>query len=451
MKKCSSLIILLLATLRVTAQCPFNDCTASSFCVLGWCDNKPVEDVLFSIRFDGSAGIPPVSFNVSGLLPVQGAAECYKILRPKSVVYPNGTLIEPIKDDNPLQGISTFDLVKIARHVLNLERLPEPYGLIAADVDGTGAITASDMVELRKLVLGIYKELPDVNAWRFVDAKYVFPDPANPFASPFPQSKTLAPDHRPALYEFTGIKAGDVNCSHAEIAKPENAEERRVLALTLPDLHLASGQAVDVPLSLNETGEWLGLQGSLVYDPQDLSIEAVTPGRLRGLDAESWHHRPNNGTFNISWFDARPQFIAAAAPLLTLRLRALKPIALRDALHLNREALDAEAYDGSENTRILQLGFVEKKIAGDAATLIFEPQPNPFSTGVFIPVQLQEDVPVVLEIFETSGKRLGMTRFQPGIGAHRIEAPEAIFPHSGPYIWRIQAGRAVRSGKMIRE
>jgi hypothetical protein len=451
MKKRTSIMILLLAALGVAAQCPFNDCTTSSICIRSWCENKPVEDVLVSIRYDGSAAISPISFNIPNLSPVQGAPGCYKLPLDKTISYPPGTRIEALKDDNPLEGVSTFDLIKIARHLRDIEPLPQPYGILAAEINGTTAITSADIVELRKLLLGIYKELPNVNAWRFVNAKYDFQNPANLFDEPFLQGVTLAPDNTPTLYEFVGVKTGDVNCSYAHVTQPGGAEERRAVALTLPDISLAPGQTLEIPLSLGEAGEWFGLQGSLLYDTKNVVIEAVMPGGLRGLDASSWYHLPQKGTFSFVWFDALPQHTAVDAPFVVLRVRALKTIDLREAIRLDPEALNPEAYDAGGNTRALHLNFIEKKSTPGSETQIFAPQPNPTAAGAQMSVHLSEDVPVVLDIFDLSGKNIYHNKVQLDAGIHQIEAPEAIFPHSGVYVWRIQAGEVSRSGKLIRE
>ena len=67
--------------------------------------------------------------------------------------------INAVKDENYLQGISTLDLVMIQRHILGIELLASPYSIIAADVNSSETIDGIDLVELRKLILGIYDEL----------------------------------------------------------------------------------------------------------------------------------------------------------------------------------------------------------------------------------------------------------------------------------------------------
>lgn len=122
--------------------------------------------------------------------------------------------LTPTKNDNPLNGVTTLDLAKISRHILGTELLDNPYKIIAADVNRSGTVTSFDVVELRKLILGIYDSLPNNTAWRFVPQNFVFPDPTNPFAVPFPEKiteKDIITDAR--NNNFVAIKIGDVNGS----------------------------------------------------------------------------------------------------------------------------------------------------------------------------------------------------------------------------------------------
>lgn len=122
--------------------------------------------------------------------------------------------LTPTKNDNPLNGVTTLDLARISRHILGTELLDSPYKIIAADANRSGTITSFDVVELRKLILGIYDSLPNNTAWRFVPQNFVFPDPTNPFAAPFPEKireNDILTDARNK--NFVAIKIGDVNGS----------------------------------------------------------------------------------------------------------------------------------------------------------------------------------------------------------------------------------------------
>jgi hypothetical protein len=88
---------------------------------------------------------------------------------PNAVPFLGDYTVTPTKDNDPLNGVSTFDLVLINKHILGLEPLNTPYKMIAADANNSRSITTFDIVELRKLILGIYTELPNNTSWRFVD------------------------------------------------------------------------------------------------------------------------------------------------------------------------------------------------------------------------------------------------------------------------------------------
>ena len=83
------------------------------------------------------------------------------------------------KTDDYLNGVSTLDLVMIQRHVLGLDIFSNPYNVIASDVNGDEKVTASDLVELRKLILGIYVQLPKSDSWKFINNKQTFADATN--------------------------------------------------------------------------------------------------------------------------------------------------------------------------------------------------------------------------------------------------------------------------------
>jgi hypothetical protein len=122
--------------------------------------------------------------------------------------------ITPEKDTLPLNGVTTFDLVLIRRHILNIEILDSPYKLIAADINKSGSVTTFDIVEIRKVILLINPTFPSNTSWRFVDASYAFPNPGNPFSAPWPESITVNNVTGDLLnLNFIGIKIGDVNNS----------------------------------------------------------------------------------------------------------------------------------------------------------------------------------------------------------------------------------------------
>lgn len=111
-------------------------------------------------------------------------------------------------------GISTLDIIIIQRHILGIEDLSSPYKLMAADVNKSQTITAIDLTEIRKIILGIYDDFPDNDSWIFVNAEQSFSDPMQPWNF----DEYLAfPDFDQDAQEMDmiGVKIGDVNNSVA--------------------------------------------------------------------------------------------------------------------------------------------------------------------------------------------------------------------------------------------
>ena len=113
------------------------------------------------------------------------------------------------KTDDHLNGVSTLDLVLIQKHILGLESLDSPYKVIAADINSDENVSALDLVQLRKLILGVYDELPSNDSWRFADANATFDDANDPF--PFVESVDVDFLTGDRMNEdFIAIKIGDV-------------------------------------------------------------------------------------------------------------------------------------------------------------------------------------------------------------------------------------------------
>lgn len=123
--------------------------------------------------------------------------------------------VTPTKNINPLNGVTTNDLVLIQKHILGIEPFDSPWKLIAADANQDGKVTTSDIIVLRKLILGITTELPNGKSWRFLPLDYTFSDPANPFLPPFPERIEVpnTADPAPSDFAFRSVKIGDVDFS----------------------------------------------------------------------------------------------------------------------------------------------------------------------------------------------------------------------------------------------
>ncbi|GAB4493395.1 MAG: hypothetical protein OHK0019_17300 [Saprospiraceae bacterium] len=353
-------------------------------------------------------------------------------------------------DMNPLNGVSTFDLLLISRHILGLQPFDAPWKWFAADVNKSNSVTTFDVVEIRKLILGIYDKFPQVKSWRFFPAGCDFqPNPFATFCPPEYSFITTPLWNYPPEIPFDALKTGDVNASASVSFDANEADSRaQPVSLGLPDLLLRAGEFYDLSLQISEPGDWLGLQFAMQFDPKIVEIEVVHPGNLPGLDENSFA-QPLPGVLHFSWFSPEPQVIFPEENVLSLRAKALQSATLQEVVQLKNERLTAEIYTSGAAIRPLQLIF--EKNERQSGTVVFQPQPNPTTAGVRIPVWLARSEKICLEVVDFSGKTIFQTERVFESGSQILEIPATVFPATGLYGWRACAGEVVQSGKIVRQ
>ncbi len=117
--------------------------------------------------------------------------------------------IEFSKTGDDLNGVSTLDIVFVQRHILGLANLNSVCSLLSADVNSDGQITGIDLVETRKLILGISSSYPNSPNWKFFNRKIL--DNQLPGVNE-DSDLNFSKDEFPLTeLEIVGIKIGDVN------------------------------------------------------------------------------------------------------------------------------------------------------------------------------------------------------------------------------------------------
>lgn len=178
---------------------------------LGVCQGPPL--IAGAARTELEQAVNLVAINLNGSMQnslVTGPDGQYSF----EVAINGDYTVSALKNTLPLNGVTTFDLVQVSKHILGIQGLDSPYKIIAADVNRSNSVTTADLVAIRKLILQIENEFPNNTSWRFVDKNYVFPDPNNPFGEPFPEVlnfNNISDDQLGA--NFVAIKIGDVNGS----------------------------------------------------------------------------------------------------------------------------------------------------------------------------------------------------------------------------------------------
>ncbi|MCC7245379.1 MAG: T9SS type A sorting domain-containing protein, partial [Saprospiraceae bacterium] len=295
-------------------------------------------------------------------------------------------------DQFPLNGLSTFDLVLISKHILNIEPLTSPYKMIAADANKSGNITTFDIVEFRKLLLGIYSELPQVPSWRFVPKSFVFPNPNNPFQAPgFPEEILLPSPFQTSMdYDFVGIKVGDVNNS----AMP-NAQ---AAAETRGDAQPFFFETRNEMLTAGQTGEAIIRAGNhleatqFTLETDDLEILGIEPVQDVEADQIAQFKEKNCITVAIE---------TGGSPAFKLNYRARTDGQLAEKLRFSSRITPAAVYEDLSGTAMRPV--LKYDNPGIALSLL-SCQPNPFTDQTEVLFSLPSAGSITISVTDAQGR-----------------------------------------------
>ena len=354
-------------------------------------------------------------------------------------------------DAFPLDGVTIADLIMMTKHIIGIAPL-DPYQLIAGDVNKSGTVTSFDIVELRKLMLGIYSHLPYDKSWRIVNSHYTFPTPTNPF----PQNNGLIPDNISSAdslpFTFIGIKIGDLDddAARGPLDTLHVIQNLDTVALYLPDIQFAEGAEFEVLLRMPSV-EHAALQFDLQWNNSYLKqtgFHNLLPGDVFNISALG----QNNLLalyFTFGTLVPGPdQFFAK------INFKALKSGSLRDLISL-RPDFRAMALQGNlkkahplrlvfANTSSLSIPFPE------------EPQvrvvPNPGSEAQRFEFYGHPAGACYLNIYTAEGKLIEQQRVQlQGRGVEDVMLPASTFPYTGVYHYHIQGAHWQAAGTLLRQ
>jgi hypothetical protein len=360
--------------------------------------------------------------------------------------------VVPQRDDDADNGVSTFDLVLITKHILGVQLLDSPYKIIAADANHSNTVTTLDVVTLRKLILHIEERFTKTTSWRFVRKDFQFPNPANPWQTTFPEVynvNNLAADEVNA--NFIAIKTGDVNAS----AKPNSllGIDQRTFAgkaeLQFEDRVVRKGELVTILFTTGKNESLAGCQFTLDFAKSKLEL----------ADAESgvWSIRENlgltlltDGAITLSWDNPNQQTLLHGQTLFSLRFRALADGSLREWLSLSSRYTAAEAYNTAGE--LLEVSLNPDNTSQQPVTTgyeLYQNIPNPFSDQTAIGFNLPVAGQAKLSLFDLSGRLLKVVEGQFKQGFNDVRISKSELDTYGIIHYRLETANFTATRKMI--
>ncbi len=332
--------------------------------------------------------------------------------------------ITPSKNTGLTNGVSSFDLAKINEHILGINEFTEAWRSIAADANGSGAVTALDLVAIQAVILGSSSSFPNsVPSWRFVPADHTFSSPTNPW--PFPEAVSMNNVTGDDLgVHFTGIKIGDVSGSVNPAYIVGNSPRGNVQPVTegresggnfiirSKDLMLQKGGTYQVVL---ETEAALAWQSTLVFDPQMIELQGIAESEHLKYNAS----RSNEGLVSLLSYGKLP------ATKFTLNIRSLADARLSEVMELGNDLTATAAWNKDEEQLQVELEFENEGVPN-----ITEPSlncfPNPFAEEAVVRFTLPVAGEARFYFYDTNGKvvRHAAGLYEQGENSFRIRSSE---------------------------
>ncbi len=326
--------------------------------------------------------------------------------------------INPDYDDTAINGVNIRDLVLMQRHMIGPDQLNSK-AQIAADVNNDGVLSALDLVELKKLILGIYQDFPQNQIWNFIE-------------------KPLGLNQISVKGNYLGVKTGDVDDT-AVLANDRIDYE--TVSLVYEDVVFNKGQAYDIPIFYNSSERTAnGMEFSFDIDESTIQIDDISSSLFDGIIEYNIYE----GMLKLVYLSTQEE-LSPADQLFTISLTALENSTLSSSLVfsemipsyvLNSEnelfeikaELDGELTNGTHNVE----GYAVSVYPNPARNMLYLDIPAELSTA-----------DLELSVYDITGRVVLESRQAKEVNLSKLSI--------GVYAYRLRLGQKYYSDKLIIE
>ena len=294
---------------------------------IGLIERECVDDPLFpnAYTFNPLPNLEVAVNSCSGAVNKTDAFGYYQI-DPSGCNFGGTTLRNVVPDEdytNPLEGVSTFDLVLIQRAMLGQITF-SPYQKIAADADNSGSVTSFDIVTIRKMLLGITPSVP-AGSWRYIprlatstptfavqfddgnpfDA--VFIDPFQGFTRNYKSVVGTVPNNDSWMdfakldknipnsseivsWSFVGVKVGDLNCSAIPGISPEDPIQKNFNTIDTASYFINANQTKTIRIKATSSEEVIAWQLGIAISSDNISVSGVHTGNATAISDTNFNN-----------------------------------------------------------------------------------------------------------------------------------------------------------------
>jgi len=355
-------------------------------------------------------------------------------------------VVNPIKNDDVSNGVSTLDLVMIQRHVIGLEALEGAHNLIAADINKDDMISAIDIVDLRKVILGVNDTFTGNDSWRFIDANFAFSDEANPWATAIPEEYNINNLTEDMIVDFTAIKVGDVNNSVElpnAVSTSTEVRSNETLSLVADITDAQDGELATIPVYAESNTTLAGAQMTINLGT-NVAFAAIESGVIDVAANNVGLRYADRGIVTFSWDNTDGIAVKAGDVLFNLVVESNTYD--NTTVAISSEITKAEAFNVNNEVMDVELSIRSNESTGFA---LMQNTPNPFNNYTEISFSLPKAMNATLTVFDVNGRLLRTISSNYDEGNNTIRLEKAELGASGILYYQLQAGDFTANRKMV--
>lgn len=359
--------------------------------------------------------------------------------------------IEPGKNTDWTEGVTTADAFYTLQHVAGTRLFQSPYVRIAADANNDNDVTTFDGFQILQLAVGNLSSLSGNTSWRYVPATPVLP--FNPFAAGFDEDFNWGSVASDSLQiDFIAIKTADVDSSANAAAK--NANRSAFLMSVENQKITASGLTIEVPVKARNFMDVNTIQTSINFDNDALELLDVIPGVLPNFSKGNINDKyADAGLLATGWLNMEPVTLDDDEVLFTLVFQSKeKGFEIQNVLKATADLISQEVIQADE--KLGQVDFVFESVSSVATTSaigfnVRQNVPNPFAGQTLIGFTLPQGGSVQLNVTDASGKVLKVVSGEFPQGYNEVSLDRKDLPNAGVYFYHVQSDFGTATRKMI--
>ena len=336
------------------------------------------------------------------------------------------------------EGVNTLDLIRMQKHLLGIQPFESPYQYIAADINRSNTLTALDVIELRKLILGKINSFEGNTSWRLGDAAQ--------------ELRMEAPwDFRETIVlpgtgidignaHLRGVKVGDVTGSIPGVRETMLTTRNTVPAIIeIENVPVRNGMPSTAAFTTNGISNLHGMQ--LTLDLRDVEFINMTS---KGIDITSDNYAiTDDGQLSISWDNIPdPVELSDGDVLFELNFVGRRNGMLAD--FVSRSVLEENiVFDPDE--RLAHIVLSETGSTGGFLDIF----PNPFSEGTTLAFEVEEEGEVIFLFYNTEGRVLNRINQHYQAGTHALWISSDALQETGLIFCHLITGTQLYSGRIL--